>query len=462
MRSVQTAKEFAIRQGLKGIFRLLPHISDERLLKFAESRIDTIPYPEGRDFVEQLILQAKRALTESSPACRKRGIENFFLNSLLTGYERREQFQKENGFYPSYFFVISPTMRCNLGCYGCYAGEYSKGEELDEATVDRVLTEAEDCGIFFITVSGGEPFCYEPLFRLAEKHDQIYFQIYTNGTLIDDALARRISEIGNMLPVISVEGFEEETDTRRGKGTFRRICEAMDRLREHRAIFGFSCTVTRGNNELVVSDEFLDFYAKKGCFIGWYFNYVPIGRKPDFDLMPTPEQRLRRRSRLNAVRSKYPMVLADFWNDGPLVGGCIAGGSSYFHINCRGDAEPCVFVHFATHNVKTSSLREIMNSPFFRAIRSRQPYCRNLLRPCMIIDNPWVMRKIVAETGAKPTHPGADEILKSLADRMDRYACRYAEIADPVWEREYAEEASAGGEETVPETPVQARQHTPA
>lgn len=437
MNLLKRSRNAVITEALHGLFKLLPYVSDERLLQFAQSRIDSIPYPEGRDFVERLLLMGKRALTEASPACRRRGVENFFINSLLLGVERREAFKRENGFWPPYFFVISPTMRCNLKCYGCYAGNYSKLPELDEALMDRIITEAEQAGIFFLTISGGEPFCYEPLFRLAQKHDQVYFQIYTNGFLIDEQTAEQLATVGNILPVISVEGFEAETDARRGKGAFRKICAAMDRLREHKVIFGFSCTVTRQNNELVVSDEFLNFYAEKGCFIGWYFNYVPVGRGADMDLMPTPEQRLYRRQRLNAVRRECPILLADFWNDGPLIGGCIAGGSSYFHINAHGDVEPCVFVHFAVDNIKNKSLKEVLSSEFFRAIRARQPYNKNLLRPCMIIDNPHVLQEVVRLCGAYPTHPGAEAVTTELAPDLEDYSRRYAAVADPVWESEY-------------------------
>jgi len=433
------AKDFTIRQALRGVLRMLPHISNETFLAFAQSRLDTIPYPEGRAYMEQMLLQGKRALSQACPACRVKGVGNFFVNSLLLGWERRQAFFKREGFYPPYFFVISPTTRCNLHCYGCYAGEYGGHHQLSGDLVCRVLREACEVGIFFITISGGEPFVWPPMLEVFEEFDDIYFQVYTNGTLFDDALVGRLAELGNVLPCISVEGFEAETDARRGQGVFQRITEAMARLKEAGVIFGFSATATRQNNELLVSDEFLDFYAEQGCFMGWYFNYMPIGRKPDLDLMPTPEQREYRRSRLEEVRYRYPMLLGDFWNDGPLIGGCIAGGSSYFHINAKGDCEPCVFVHFAVDNIKEKSLTEVLGSALFRDIRSRQPYDGNLLRPCMIIDNPWVLREIVERCHPRPTHPGAESIVTELADFLNDYARRWKETSDPHWQTEYAQ-----------------------
>ena len=313
-------------------------------------------------------------------------------------------------------------MKCNLRCYGCYAGDYKKGEDLDFEIVNRVINEAKDMGIFFFVISGGEPNTWPYLIEMLETHSDAMFQIYTNGTLIDDKTADEFARLGNAIPCISVEGFEKETDDRRGEGTFRKISDAMDRLRERGVIFGFSAIATRENNEFIVSDEFLDYYNDKGVFIGWYFNYIPIGKKPDLDLMPTPEQRNYRRKRIIEVRDTKRMVVADFWNDGVLTDGCLAGGHAYLHIISTGDVEPCVFCHFAADNIKEKSLEEVLESPFFKAFRNKRPYNENLLMPCTIIDNPQILRDAVKEGGAHPTHKGSESIITTLAPGLDEYA----------------------------------------
>jgi MoaA/NifB/PqqE/SkfB family radical SAM enzyme len=211
----------------------------------------------------------------------------------------------------------------------------------------------------------------------------------------------------------------------------------MDALRKNGVLFGYSVTATKDNNELVVSDELVDFFVSKGCFVGWYFNYIPIGREPNLDLMPTPEQRDYRRKRILEIRKTKSIIVADFWNDGNLVNGCMAGGKNYLHINVNGDVEPCVFVHFAADNIKEKSLVEVLTSPFFMAFRKRQPFNENHLRPCSIIDNPQVLREIVAETGAYPTHQGAETVITTLAKQLDAYSCAYGKIADKVWVDEY-------------------------
>ncbi|GAG96337.1 unnamed protein product, partial [marine sediment metagenome] len=277
-------------------------------------------------------------------------------NAMIQGQPKRLAFARKYGFNPPNLLVISPTMRCNLKCYGCYAWQYSKKDDLPYDVCNRVIDEANDIGIYFFVITGGEPFCWGNFYDFLERHNDSFFQVYTNGQLIDDRVAKRLAELGNAVPCISVEGFEKETDRRRGKGAWARIMKSMDVLNDNGVLFGFSVTATRGNNELVVSDEFVDLFIEKGAFIGWYFNYVPIGKEPNLELMPTPEQRDYRRKRILEIRKSNKIIAADFWNDGPLVNGCMAGGKNYLHINVNGDVEPCVFVHFAVDNIKEKSL----------------------------------------------------------------------------------------------------------
>jgi MoaA/NifB/PqqE/SkfB family radical SAM enzyme len=361
-------------------------------------------------------------------------VMSFFTNALFLGYGVRKEILNKEGVMPPFFFVISPTMRCNLRCYGCYAGQYAKADELDFHTVDRLISEAKEMGIYFITFSGGEPLFYDGLLDLFEKHHDVCYQIYTNGTLIDDKAVERLISLGNAAPAISVEGYEAETDARRGEGTYRKVCDAMSRLKDAGALFGFSATVTRYNVDLLSSGEFVDTMVDRGCAFGWYFIYIPIGRNPQLDLMPTPEQRDMLRQRVKEMRSTRPILVADFWNDGPLVGGCIAGGRRYMHINCKGDVEPCVFVHFAVDNIKEKSLMEVVKSPFFTSIRERQQRNnKNPLRPCMIIDHPETLREVVAEYSAYPTHDGAETLVTEMRDYLDSYAREYGAMAEEAW-----------------------------
>lgn len=370
------------------------------------------------------------------PNVKQRLIYNWFVNAMLLGIPRQQQVEKETGVHIPNFFLLDPTSDCNLRCHGCWAGEYAHHDSLELDLVDRLCREAKEVGIYWMAMSGGEPFRWPHLFELAERHPDMAFMLYTNGTLIDDAVADRLVEVGNITPAISLEGWRERTDARRGKGVFDRVVAAMDALRERGLVFGVSLTITRENVEEVTSDAFIDFLVEKGVVYGWSFHYIPIGREPNPDLMVTPAQRAYLLERVAYIRNYKGLQLADFWNDGELTLGCIAGGRRYFHITASGAVEPCAFIHFSLDNIKEKSLMEVLQSPLFRAYQRRQPFSDNLLRPCPLIDVPEALRQIIAETGARPTHPGAETALEGhIAACLDTRAARWREVADGIWQK---------------------------
>jgi MoaA/NifB/PqqE/SkfB family radical SAM enzyme len=433
----EKVKLYTTTAAIKSVVKVLPKISDERWLSIVKGRVYKLKKREERDFLENLLVNLKKASTRMAPSVRNKVVMNLINNAMIQGQPKRKAFTEKYGITPPNHLVISPTMKCNLKCYGCYAWQYSKKEDLPYEVCNRIIDEANAIGIYFFVITGGEPFVWPQLYDFLSRHNDSFFQIYTNGTAIDDEVAKKLAELGNAIPCISVEGFEKETAARRGNETWGKITNAMDALNRNGVLFGYSVTATRENNDLVVSDEFVDFFVSKGCFVGWYFNYIPIGREPNLDLMPTPEQRDYRRKRIIEIRKTKNIIVADFWNDGNLVNGCMAGGKNYLHINVNGDVEPCVFVHFAADNIKEKSLAEVITSPFFMAFRKRQPFNENHLRPCSIIDNPHVLRDIVAETGAYATHDGAETVVTDLAKQLDAYSCAYGKIADKVWNEEY-------------------------
>lgn len=377
---------------------------------------------------------AMRILRDTSPNHKKKIIRNFIINQLLVGSTKRKLFsEQEGGFYPPGLMVISPTMKCNLNCIGCYAGMYRNDEDLPFEVFDRVLTEAKEMGIYFVVVSGGEPFFRDDMFDIFEKHSDMSFHVFTHGGLLNEERVKRLAELGNVLPAISVEGLKEETDKRRGNGHYDRVVNAMKLLKEYGILFGFSATMTKENAGVITSDAFIDHWIERGCTVGWYFLYTPVGREPNWELVPTPEQRDMLRERVAYMRSNKEILLGDFWNDGPVVGGCIAGGRKYFHINSKGDVEPCVFCHFSMHNIKEVSLREAITSPLFKRIREHQMSNKNLLRPCIIIDHPEVYREVYQMPGVRFTHEGAEQIITDFASEIDKYAVRWGELADRAW-----------------------------
>ncbi len=443
-------KGYSRKLVVREMVRMLPKLSMKNMSKIIDLGEKLITREDYKAIAESLkmyieeghpaVKVVEKVLNNLSPECRFRTIYNLFILALLDKTSVRESLKEELGLRPPFFFVVSPTMRCNLKCYGCYSGEYEQVFGLSHEVLDRIITEAKELAIHFITFSGGEPFLRADLLDLYEKHSDVIFQVYTNGTLIDEEMAKRLAKLGNVAPMISMEGFERETDERRGKGHFRKVMNAMDYLRQEGVLFGSSVTQTRENVYTISSDEFVDMLVEKGIFLIWYFQYIPIGRKPDMSLMLTPQQRNIVRRRLRRIRATKPLFICDFWNDGPYIDGCLAAGREYFHINANGDVEPCVFAHFAVDNINEKSLKEVITSQFFREIRSRQPFNENPLTPCMIIDNPHNLREVVRKCHAYPTHDGAETLITDLAGEMDEYAKEYHGIAERIWREEYAGE----------------------
>ncbi len=166
---------------------------------------------------------------------------------------------------------------------------------------------------------------------------------------------------------------------------------------------------------------------------------MPVGRNPTLDLMLSPEQRKQLGQFIYKVRNSRPFFIADFWNDGALIGGCMAGGQQYIHITNRAEVEPCVFCHFSVDSIKDKSLHDVIRSPFFADIRSRIPYDGNVLRPCMMVDRPEVFRAHVQKHAPRPTHPGAETLVTTLADGLDRRAAGVKAVMDPLWQnKEFA------------------------
>jgi MoaA/NifB/PqqE/SkfB family radical SAM enzyme len=318
---------------------------------------------------------------------------------------------------------------------GCSTRRYTKEDDLPIPVIDRILNEAREMGIHFIVTQGGEMFVYDEMLDLYKKHPDIYFQVYTNGTLIDKKMAKTLARLGNVAPMISLEGFKETTDKRRGRGVFDKVMQAMDFLKEEGCFFGASVTQTRHNSDEIISSEFFELLLKKGCYVIWFFQFLPVGKDPDINLMASPQQRHQLWQKVNEIRRSLPIFIGDFWNDGPFLGGCIAAGRRYMHINNKGDVEPCAFAHFAVDNIKNKTLKEVLNSEFFRFLRSRQPFNNgNLLAPCMIIDHPEVLREAIIKTGAYPTHEGAEVILDaSVRQGLDEYARQMRAITEPIW-----------------------------
>lgn len=389
--------------------------------------------PSVHNFIQDI-------LKNTNKNCLSKFFANFVGNATWYGIPKREKQGEKYDTKIPYTILISPSMRCNLRCTGCYAANYSKKDDIPFEEVDRLVKEARDLGIYYIIILGGEPFFNEYMLDIYEKYNDVFFTPFTNGTLFDEKLADRLAKLGNVMPMFSLEGFKEQTEGRRGEGVFDAVMKGMDLLREKGIPFGVSSATSRHNVDVVTSDKFIDMIIKKGARLIWYFMFMPVGDEPvkDMDLMLTPEQRLKLGKRTREIRMTKEIFPIDFFNDAPYVGGCIAG-KYYCHINSKEDVEPCIFSHFSTDNVKGRPLIEVFQSPYFKELRKRQPYNKNLLMPCPMIDNPNQIREIVKVTGAKPTHPSAELMVKDpeFMKKLDNLASEFEGYAEKEFQDEF-------------------------
>ncbi len=381
-----------------------------------------------------------KVVEETNPEYAKKMMLNLGYEAFFHGTKMIRANREKYGCNIPWLILFDPTSACNMHCVGCWSGTYGHKNNLTFEDMDKIVTEGKELGVYLYMMTGGEPLVRKKdILKLCEKHNDCMFAAYTNSTLIDEELCKEVVKLGNLTFMLSIEGTPETNDARRGVGHYEAVMKAMDLLKKYGIVFGTSICYTRANIEAVTSEDFFRFIASKGARFGFFFHFMPVGNNAVPELMPTVEQRKKMIQQIRYIRSKdcdidfYPM---DFQNDGEFVGGCIAGGRNYFHINSRGDAEPCVFIHFSDSNIHEKSILEMLQSPLFMKYHEGQPFNRNHLRPCPMLENPDMLRKIVAETGAHGTNEESDESVEHLCSKCDAYAKEWAPVADEIWKHQ--------------------------
>ena len=406
----------------------------------------------GDSFSEETYAHAKQTLTDPNSKWSK--LINCLLNqldpnvarttALNLGYEAffrgtktiRENRVKYQCNIP-WLILFDPTSACNMHCVGCWAGEYGHKNNLSFDDMDKIVTEGKELGVYLYMLTGGEPLVRKAdILKLAEKHNDVQFAIYTNSTLIDEPFCKEVVRLGNIAFMLSIEGTPETNDARRGEGHYAAVMRAMDLLKEHGILFGTSICYTSANIEAVTSDDFMRFLCDKGAHFGFYFHYMPVGMGATTDLLLNPEQRAYMKDRVREIRGLTggkEIFAIDFQNDGEFTGGCIAGGKLYCHINAAGDVEPCVFIHYSGANIREKSFLECLQQPLFKEYRKGQPFNNNHLRPCPMLENPELLEKMVHETGAHSTDLQSPESVEHLCEKCKAYAADWQPTADEVW-----------------------------
>ncbi len=391
-----------------------------------------------------LIANIKKAKTPPFPHHKYliRIVSKFFSNTDLFSIIANDHFKtieqirmgnRHQCFVPR-CLLLDPTSSCNLRCIGCWAAGYENASNLSYETMDDLLDQAEELKIGYCFLSGGEPLVRkQDLLKLCAGHRKISFSAFTNGLLIDEAFADKMVELGNFTVAISIEGFKEDTDFRRGSGVYDQVIKAMDLLKSKGIEFAFSACYHSKNYQVIASDAFLEFMWEKGCRMGWLFTYIPVGNNADLSLVCTPEQRAYVREKINAFNQKKLMTIVDFWNNGHIAAGCVAASNGFVHINSKGDIEPCAFCHYSDSNIHTTTLKDALRSPFFKAFRDAQPFSDNPLRSCPLIDMPAKLIEVVEKSGARSTEISSPEEVRSLAAKTSPIAEKWGILAEEIY-----------------------------
>lgn len=388
------------------------------------------PYPHHKDFAWK--------------SYRYFGVKNIFSLITIEGWlflpKRIINNLKAKSVVPL-VLMIDPTSACNLRCIGCWAADYKKNSNIPYEKLDEILTDAKKLGVYQIFMTGGEPLMRkDEILQLCRKHNKLTFGIFTNGTLIDEAFADTIAALGNVNVFISIEGFREETDMRRGKGTYDKVITAMELLKKRDIGFAFSACYHSKNYEIVSGDEFLDFIREKGAWFGWMFNYLPIGKDADLSLCCTPGQRSYVKEKIESYNKRNNFNVIDFANSGHKSIGCVAAANDFAHINAHGDLEPCAFCHYSDVNINQMTLTEALQSPFFKRFRQRKPFSKNLLRPCPLIDVPDALIEVTGIEGVRSTHLSHPESAGELAEKTRPIAAEWKPVADKMFDEMPREE----------------------
>ena len=359
---------------------------------------------------------------------------NFGLNASIIGYPQQQANREKYSCNIPWAMLIDPTSACNLQCTGCWAADYGNQLNMSYETLDSIITQGKELGTYFYLFSGGEPLVRkDDIIRLCEAHPDCAFTAFTNGTLIDPAFADEMLRVKNFIPAISVEGFEADTDSRRGKGTYDKVKKAMQLLKAKRLPFGISCCYTSQNVEMIGSEAYFGAMIEWGAKFCWFFTYMPVGNAAVPDLMVSAEQRAFMYEQVRKFRGTKPLFTLDFWNDGEYSEGCLAGGRRYLHINANGDMEPCAFIHYSDSSVYEKSILEGLQSPLFKAYYQSQPFNGNHLRPCPMLDNPDALVEMVETSGAHSTDLQSPEDVHDFCAKSRDAAENWAPVADELW-----------------------------
>jgi len=341
--------------------------------KTSPALMGTVKYKKGSSFHKVLNQSLNVFFKDALRVTLKDPKQAYFFFQTIKRQQKAAQVRaklEQDGIHVPPIMICSITNRCNLHCKGCYhlALHRSSRQEMSENKLRSIFAEAKELGISFVVLAGGEPLVRHEISDITRDFPEIIFLVFTNGTLIDEDLLAKLKGQRNFVPVISLEGWEEDTDGRRGKGVYEHLQRIIERVKSIGLFWSVSLTVTRSNFATITDCQFIRFLTDLGCKLFFFVEYTPIEEGTE-DWVITDEQRATLLTIRNSYRSKFSALFIAVPGDEEEIGGCLSAGRGFIHINAEGDVEPCPLAPYSDTNLRDSSLKDALQSEFLRAIR---------------------------------------------------------------------------------------------
>ncbi len=329
----------------------------------------------------------------------------------------REEWRKRGIPVPP-IIIFSITHQCNLECAGCYARSFENRAEapaadraagldaaalpgeLSESRLRGIVAEADQLGVSFFVVAGGEPLMRPEFLDIAARFPRVLFLLLTNGVLVDKGMVDRLTGLKNVVPMLSLEGTAGQTDERRGPGTYRRLMQVMGTLKDESLFFGCSLTLTSRNFSQVLDEHYIRGLVGEGCRFFLFLDYTPTD-ETTADWVLTESQRQQVMSRIQALRKRHAALFTAVPWDEQAVGGCLSSGRGFVHINASGDLEPCPFAPYSDVNLNDTSLLEALRSPFLAGLRALPELSQYVGGGCALWKNREQVERVLAESGTR-------------------------------------------------------------
>ncbi len=372
-----------------------------------------------------LLKMAKRIVLETDKRLLWKLGWNMGLKGFLSVQRHKSRVQRGEYFPP--FLYVSIINSCNLRCQGCWVDVASKQEIIEPDAFHKMVRESRQMGNVFFGIVGGEPFMHPKLFELLEAHPDCYFQIFTNGHFITDEKAKKLRQLGNVTPLISVEGSEIISDVRRGrKDVLSKSLQGIQNCLDNKVMTGVCTSLCQSNIDDLLTEKWVDRLIEMGVLYTWFHVYRPMGPNPNPDLCLTPEQAMRARRFVVEMRAKKPIVIIDAYYDGEGKALCPAATGISHHINPWGDIEPCPIVQFSKESIHAKAgdsrgLRQkFVQSAFLKDFRELS---QETTRGCIVLERPDLLKALVEKHGARDSTARGTALqeLAMLTTRTSQY-----------------------------------------